>query len=57
MHYRNINNGTCESTTWQIRFELVNVSKNANYTFQLALASAHYAVVQVQNTDNPDLVQ
>ncbi|XP_059436640.1 probable rhamnogalacturonate lyase B [Corylus avellana] len=48
---RNINNGTCESTTWQIKFELVNVNKNVNYTFQLALASAHYAVVQVRFND------
>ncbi|GLT70929.1 hypothetical protein SLA2020_429780 [Shorea laevis] len=48
---RNINNGTYESTTWQIKFELVNVNKNGVYTLQLALASATAAEVQVRFND------
>jgi len=35
-------------TTWQIRFKLENVIKGANYTLQLALASATNAKLEVQ---------
>ncbi|XP_073147134.1 uncharacterized protein [Henckelia pumila] len=42
-----------EATTWRILFGLRNVSKGANYTLQLALASANGAKLQVRiNNEN-----
>ncbi|EXC35407.1 hypothetical protein L484_026732 [Morus notabilis] len=37
---RNAGNDTYEATTWQIIFELENVTRPGNYTLQLGLASA-----------------
>ncbi|KAL8047044.1 hypothetical protein ABFX02_08G212900 [Erythranthe guttata] len=43
--------GEYVGTTWQILFDLKNVEKEGNYTLQLALASAHYAELQVRFND------
>ncbi|KAI3451278.1 hypothetical protein Pfo_007943 [Paulownia fortunei] len=48
---RNVGNGQYVATTWQILFDLKTVDKGANYTLQLALASAHYAELQVRFND------
>ncbi|EOX91884.1 Rhamnogalacturonate lyase family protein, putative [Theobroma cacao] len=41
-------NSTKRPTTWQIKYNLEDVSETGNYTLQLALASASYAEVQVR---------
>ncbi|XP_073284587.1 uncharacterized protein [Primulina huaijiensis] len=43
-----------EATTWRILFDLENVKNGANYTLQLALASANGAELQVRFND-PEL--
>ncbi|KAF5454361.1 hypothetical protein F2P56_024033 [Juglans regia] len=48
---RKLNNQTYEGTTWQIKFELENATNDGNYTLQLALASAHFAEIQVRFND------
>ncbi|KAL7143859.1 hypothetical protein ABFS83_08G220200 [Erythranthe nasuta] len=45
--------GQYVGTTWQILFDLKNVDKTGNYTLQLALASIHYAELQVR-FNNPN---
>ncbi|KAL8252800.1 hypothetical protein R6Q59_036493 [Mikania micrantha] len=46
-----------EKTTWAIKFELNDVSKNGTYKLRLALASAQLSELQVRvndpNTDSP----
>ncbi|KAI3451276.1 hypothetical protein Pfo_007941 [Paulownia fortunei] len=48
---RNIGNKTYVPTTWKIMFNLTNVDQSANYTLQLALASATDAELQVRFND------
>ncbi|KAK6150315.1 hypothetical protein DH2020_015247 [Rehmannia glutinosa] len=48
---RNIGYKQYVATTWQIVFDLKNVDKGANYTLQLALASANDAELQVRFND------
>ncbi|PKI42091.1 hypothetical protein CRG98_037544 [Punica granatum] len=48
---RNTYNLTYKATTWQIIFELEEVSQSGNYTLQLALASANEADLQVRFND------
>ncbi|KAI3451280.1 hypothetical protein Pfo_007945 [Paulownia fortunei] len=48
---RNVGNKQYAATTWQILFDLKNVKKAANYTLQLALASANQAELQVRFND------
>ncbi|KAK4707682.1 hypothetical protein R3W88_028607 [Solanum pinnatisectum] len=48
---RKIGNNTYKSTTWKIIFNLANVSNASNYTFQLALAAASQAELQVRVND------
>ncbi|EYU30913.1 hypothetical protein MIMGU_mgv1a018512mg [Erythranthe guttata] len=43
--------GKFVGTTWQIFFNVKNVEKTGNYTLQLALASAHFAELQVRFND------
>ncbi|CAH2042828.1 unnamed protein product [Thlaspi arvense] len=45
---RNIGNKTYVPTTWRIIFDLDNVNEAANYTLQLAIASAHEAEIEVR---------
>ncbi|KAH6760094.1 Rhamnogalacturonate lyase family protein [Perilla frutescens var. frutescens] len=49
---RNVGGKNYEATTWQIQFDLKNVVKGANYTLQLALASANGGELQVR-INNP----
>ncbi|PIN00387.1 Rhamnogalacturonan endolyase [Handroanthus impetiginosus] len=49
---RNMGDGQFQATTWQIVFYLKNASRGANYTLQLALASANEAELQVR-INNP----
>lgn len=44
---RNIGNKTYVPTTWKVLFNLTDVDNSANYTLQLALASANDAELQV----------
>lgn len=44
---RNIGNKTYVPTTWKVVFNLSEVDNSANYTLQLALASANDAELQV----------
>lgn len=44
---RKIGNNTYRGTTWQILFNLRNVSKNGEYTLRIAVASATMATIQV----------
>lgn len=48
---RNVGNDTYEATTWQIIFELEEVTRPANYTLQLGLASATNMELQVRVND------
>ncbi|KAK6125887.1 hypothetical protein DH2020_040375 [Rehmannia glutinosa] len=48
---RNVGNNQYVATAWQILFDLKNVNKGANYTLQLALASANEAELQVRFND------
>ncbi|KAL9160710.1 hypothetical protein ABFS82_08G218400 [Erythranthe guttata] len=48
---RNIGNKTYVPTTWKILFELDDVDESANYTLQIALASANDAELQVRIND------
>ncbi|OMP01659.1 hypothetical protein COLO4_11702 [Corchorus olitorius] len=52
---RNGQNNTRMPTTWQIKFNLNNLSETGNYTLQLALASAHYAEIHVRFNDPSSL--
>ncbi|KAL0549705.1 hypothetical protein IC582_014192 [Cucumis melo] len=45
---RNVGNQTYEATTWEIRFFLQSVNQTANYTLQIALASAAECELQVR---------
>ncbi|KAL0367889.1 UNVERIFIED_CONTAM: hypothetical protein Scaly_1007800 [Sesamum calycinum] len=49
---RKVRNDEFIPTTWKILFDLENVSQGANYTLQLALASANNAELQVR-LNNP----
>ncbi|KAI3992970.1 hypothetical protein MKX01_009713 [Papaver californicum] len=50
---RKIGAKKCKNTTWQIKFNLVNVDETGTYTLWLALASATYAELQVRiNNEN-----
>ncbi|PRQ48409.1 putative rhamnogalacturonan endolyase [Rosa chinensis] len=51
---RNTGNETYVGTTWQILFELHNVTNPGNYTLQLALASANNAELQVRINNKSD---
>ncbi|KAK8500696.1 hypothetical protein V6N12_074555 [Hibiscus sabdariffa] len=51
---RNLGNNTLRPTTWQIKYNLQEVTKTGTYTLQLALASASFAEVQVRFND-PDV--
>jgi len=46
--YRTTEPGKFVPTTWQIQFQLENIIKGANYTLQLALASATNSELEVQ---------
>ncbi|PKI61471.1 hypothetical protein CRG98_018154 [Punica granatum] len=48
---RNKGNSTFEPTTWQVKFELRDVSPKETYTLQLALASATFSEIQVRFND------
>ncbi|KAL5556635.1 hypothetical protein UlMin_038871 [Ulmus minor] len=48
---RNMGNETYKPTTWQIVFDLENVLRPANYTLQLALASATNIDLQIRIND------
>lgn len=48
---RNVGKETYKGTTWQIVFELKNLISSANYTLQLALASASNMELQVRFND------
>ncbi|XP_022136796.1 probable rhamnogalacturonate lyase B isoform X2 [Momordica charantia] len=48
---RNVGNETYEATTWEIKFSLETVDKTANYTLQIALASAATCNLQVRLND------
>ncbi|KAK8510474.1 hypothetical protein V6N13_026664 [Hibiscus sabdariffa] len=52
----NLGNNTLRPTTWQIKYNLQEVTKTGTYTLQLALASASFAEVQVRFND-PDVVR
>ncbi|KAI5403055.1 probable rhamnogalacturonate lyase B isoform X2 [Lathyrus oleraceus] len=55
---RKKDNNTYEGTTWQINFNLDRVNTNGTYKLRLALASVHFAELQVRinNADaNPPL--
>ncbi|KAG8383634.1 hypothetical protein BUALT_Bualt04G0034400 [Buddleja alternifolia] len=52
---RIVGNGQYAATTWQILFDLKNVNEAANYTLQLALASANNAELQVRLNDPKSL--
>ncbi|GFP79257.1 rhamnogalacturonate lyase [Phtheirospermum japonicum] len=52
---RDVGNGRYIATTWQILFDLNNVNKGANYTLQLALASAQNAELEVRFNDPESL--
>ncbi|KAL5074050.1 hypothetical protein RYX36_013034 [Vicia faba] len=55
---RKKDNNTYEGTTWQINFNLDHVNTNGTYKLRLALASVHFAELQVRinNSDaNPPL--
>nr|XP_018623891.1 probable rhamnogalacturonate lyase B isoform X2 [Nicotiana tomentosiformis] len=51
--YNDDGNKTYVPTTWQVLFDLDDIDQSANYTLQLALASANDAELQVQFND-PD---
>ncbi|KAK9904376.1 hypothetical protein M0R45_000810 [Rubus argutus] len=51
---RNTGNETYVGTTWQIVFDLNNVTSPGNYTLQLALASANSAELQVRINNQSD---
>ncbi|KAK8644657.1 hypothetical protein V6N13_123959 [Hibiscus sabdariffa] len=53
---RNVRNNTLRPTTWQIKYNLQEITKTGTYTLQLALASASFAEVQVRFND-PDAVR
>ncbi|XVF61482.1 hypothetical protein PTKIN_Ptkin08bG0133200 [Pterospermum kingtungense] len=53
---RNVGNNTYRPTTWQIKFNLENLNKSGNYTFQLALAAATYAELEIR-FNNPNAVE
>ncbi|XP_022991806.1 probable rhamnogalacturonate lyase B isoform X2 [Cucurbita maxima] len=48
---RDVGNQTYEATTWEIRFSLQSVNQTANYTLQIALASAADCELQVRLND------
>ncbi|KAK4417079.1 hypothetical protein Salat_2533400, partial [Sesamum alatum] len=48
---KKVRNDEYIATTWQILFDLENVPEGANYTLQLALASANNAELQVRFND------
>ncbi|XP_009771423.1 uncharacterized protein LOC107773907 isoform X2 [Nicotiana tabacum] len=53
--YNDDGNKTYVPTTWQVLFDLDDIDQSANYTLQLALASANDAELQVQFNDaEPD---
>lgn len=49
MLIRNVGGKEYQATTWQIQFEVKDVKKRANYTLQVALASANGAELQVRH--------
>ncbi|KAL5559920.1 hypothetical protein UlMin_036131 [Ulmus minor] len=55
---RKKDNNTYEGTTWQIKFNLINVEQKGTYTLRIALASATFSELQVRVNDpkaNPPL--
>ncbi|KAL2498986.1 Rhamnogalacturonate lyase family protein [Abeliophyllum distichum] len=50
---KSISTNKYEATTWQVSFDLTNVTNGGTYTLQIALASASYAEIQVR-INNPN---
>ncbi|WOG98916.1 hypothetical protein DCAR_0418262 [Daucus carota subsp. sativus] len=48
---RKIGDRTYKTSTWQIKFEVLNIERSKNYKLRLALASAHHSDLQVRIND------